>query len=112
MRLAYYLMNRPNFMNAAVAVVLGVIAASPARAANFHPIDSVTTSSAGDLWPVSNLIQGPGSGFANAEPHDQTGSGSGALWVTGAPGGFPSDYLAVAGAPVLVLDLGDDLPLT
>ncbi len=112
MRVALYLMNRPNFMNAAVAVVLGVIAASPARAANFHPIDSVTTSSAGDLWPVSNLIQGPGSGFANAEPHDQTGSGSGALWVTGAPGGFPSDYLAVAGAPVLVLDLGDDLPLT
>ena len=105
-------MNRPNFMNAAVAVVLGVIAASPAGAANFHRIDSVTTSSTGDLWPVSNLIQGPGSGFANAEPHDQTGSGSGALWVTGAPGGFPSDYLAVAGAPVLVLDLGDDLPLT
>jgi len=99
-------------MNAAVAVVLGVIAASPAGAANFHRIDSVTTSSTGDLWPVSNLIQGPGSGFANAEPHDQTGSGSGALWVTGAPGGFPSDYLAVAGAPVLVLDLGDDLPLT
>jgi hypothetical protein len=81
-------------------------------AADFHPISSVSTSTGGDLWPISNLIQGPGSGFANAEPHDQTRSGSGALWVTGAPGGFPSDYIAVAGAPVLVLDLGDDLPLT
>ena len=112
MRLAHYLMNRPDFIKAAVAVVLGVVAASPAGAANFHPINGITTSSTGDLWPASNLIQGPGSGFANAEPHDQTGSGSGTLWVTGAPGGFPSDYIAVAGVPVLVFDLGSDVALS
>ena len=93
-------------------MVLGALAASPAGAANFHPINAVSTNTTGDLWPVSNLIQGPGTGFANTEPHDQTGSGSGGLWVTGAPGGFPSDYIAVAGAPVLVFDLGDDLALS
>ena len=85
MRVAFLLMNRPVFIKAAVAVVLGVAAASPAGAADFHPINGITTSSTGDLWPVSNLIQGPGLGFANAEPHDQTGSGSNALWVTSAP---------------------------
>ena len=112
MRVAFLLMNRPVFIKAAVAVVLGGAAASPAGAADFHPINGITTSSTGDLWPVSNLIQGPGLGFANAEPHDQTGSGSSALWVTGAPGGFPSDYLAVAGVPVLIFDLGSDVALS
>ncbi|MFP6864412.1 MAG: hypothetical protein VCA35_00615, partial [Roseibacillus sp.] len=100
------------FLRALLAPATVVMVSQWVTAADFHPISSVATSTGGDFWPVSNLIQGPGSGFANAEPHDQTGSGSGALWVTGAPGGFPSDYIAVAGAPVLVLDLGDDLPLT
>ena len=80
--------------------------ASPGGAADFHPISSISTSTGSDLWPVSNLIQGPGSGFTAGEPHSQLGSGSGSRWVTDAPGGFPSDFIEQSGKPVLVLDLG------
>ncbi len=85
------------------------VASSPARAAEFHPIDSVSAStSATDLWPVSNLIQGPGSGFGASEPHAQLGSGSSHRWVTDAPNGFPSDYIEEIGRPVLTFDLGEE----
>ena len=80
--------------------------------AEFHAISSVSTSTNGDLWTVSNLVQGPGAGFDEDEPHGQLGSGSSSRWVTGAPGGFPSDYLDVAGTPVLVFDLGSDVALS
>ena len=85
---------------------------SAAVGADFHPVSSVSTSTEGDLWTVSNLIQGPGVGFDSEEPHDQLGSGSSSRWVTGAPGGFPSDYIAVAGGPVLIFDLGSDVALS
>ncbi|MFT5109719.1 MAG: MYXO-CTERM domain-containing protein [Pseudoalteromonas tetraodonis] len=68
----------------------------------------VTTTSVGDLWPASNLIQGPGVGIDAADPHDKTSAGAAGNWVTAAPGGFPSDYIAVAGAPILTFDLGGD----
>ena len=61
---------------------------------------------------MSNLIQGPGTGFASAEPHDQLGGGASSLWVTSAPGGFPSDYLAVGGEAILMFDLGEDVALS
>lgn len=80
--------------------------AAPVGAAEFHPISSISTSTSSDLWPVSNLIQGPGSGFTASEPHSQLGSGSSSRWVTDAPGGFPSDFIEQSGKPVLVLDLG------
>ena len=80
--------------------------------AEFYPVSSVSTSTNGDLWTVSNLIQGPGLGFDEDEPHGQLGGGSSSRWVTGAPGGFPSDYLDVAGTPALVFDLGSDVALS
>ena len=58
--------------------------------------------------PLSNVIQGAGSGFDAAAPHNQTGG----TWYTDAPGGFPSDYIAVhAGPEYLWFDLGSDLPI-
>ncbi len=72
---------------------------------------SATTTTTGDLWPVSNLVQGPGTGFDANDPHDRLGGGDNSLWVTGAPGGFPSDFIAVAGEPVLTFDLGSDTPI-
>ena len=45
--------------------------AQSAQAVDFHPISSVTASTNDtDLWPVSNLIQGPGVGYDAAAPHD------------------------------------------
>lgn len=85
-----------------------VAANSIASAVVFITPASATTTSVGDLWPVSNLIQGPGVGVDAAAPHDRIAGGAGGLWVTAAPGGFPSDYIAVAGAPVLTFDLGGD----
>ena len=73
---------------------------------------SVTTSTTGDLWPVSNLIQGPGVGIQNEDPFDKISGGSAGNWVTGAPGGFPSDFIEVAGAPVLTFDLGADTAIS
>jgi hypothetical protein len=84
---------------------------SASIAANFYPISSVTSSTAAtDLWPVSNLIQGPGVGIAAAPPHDKILGGADGNWVTAACG-FPCDYIAVTGMPVLTFDLGVDVPL-
>jgi hypothetical protein len=95
------------------AIAVSGLLAFTANAATFYPISSVTSStSATDLWPASNLIQGPGVGFDAAEPHTQFGSGPTHRWVTDAPGGFPSDYIAVAGAPVITLDMGADVSLS
>ena len=84
-----------------------------APAVEFYPIAAVESSTAADdLWPASNLIQGPGVGFDANEPHDKTLGGADGNWVTAAPGGFPSDYIAVAGMPVISLDLGEDRVLS
>ena len=101
-----------NLIQAALVFAVYVGVHPLAAAANFHPIESNSTTTSGDLWPVSNLIQGPGTGFASAEPHDQLGGGASSLWVTSAPGGFPSDYLAVAGEAILMFDLGEDVALS
>ncbi len=82
-----------------------------AAGAEFHAIESISSTSANDLWPVSNLIQGPGVGFDAVEPFDKLVGGETGNWVTDAPGGFPSDYIEVAGKPVLILDLGQDVSL-
>ena len=87
--------------------------ASPALAAEFHEIAGIESStSADDLWPASNLIQGPGVGFDPNAPHDKLLGGADGNWITAAPGGFPSDYIDVAGAPVLTIDLGQDKSLS
>lgn len=83
------------------------------QAVAFTPISSIQSSTAvTDLWPVSNLIQGPGVGFDANAPHDRILGGAAGTWVTADPGGFPSDYIAVAGMPVLTIDLGADVLLS
>ena len=94
------------------ALIIVSIMGASASAAEFYPITSVSSSTdASDLWPASNLIQGPGVGFDAAAPHDKTLGGADGNWVTDAPGGFPSDYIATAGMPVLTFDLGSDTAL-
>lgn len=97
----------------AVAVVgIALQAAAPALAAEFYLIVGIESSTAGDdLYPASNLILGPGVGFDANAPHDKILGGAEGNWVTAAPGGFPSDYIEVAGMPVFMLDLGQDTPL-
>ena len=44
----------------------------------FYPILSVqSSSSTNDLWPASNLIQGPGVGFSEVQPQERTAGGAG-----------------------------------
>jgi len=93
-----------------VAAILASAAMSHGSHVLISPV-SATTTTTGDLWPVSNLVQGPGVGFGANDPHDQLGGAGNSLWVTGAPGGFPSDFIAVAGEPVLTFDLGSDTPI-
>jgi len=73
------------------------------RAAEFYPLNSVETDTV-NFFSKENLIEGSGVGYDAAEPHDQIGS----KWLTDAPGGFPADYIDVAGPPVIALDLGQD----
>lgn len=93
--------------------VVATVTEDGLQAASFFPVSSISSSTAAtDLWPVSNLIQGPGVGFDANPPHDRLLGGADGTWVTAAPGGFPADYLAVAGSPVIKLDLGQDRRLT
>ncbi|MEZ5301764.1 MAG: CotH kinase family protein [Verrucomicrobiales bacterium] len=102
---------RARIARAALLPLLALLlwsAARPLAAAEFYPISGVSVSTANDYWPAANLIQGPGVGFSAAEPHAQLGSGGTHRWVTDAPGGFPADYIALFGKPVIVVDLGED----
>ncbi|MDA0811412.1 MAG: choice-of-anchor D domain-containing protein [Verrucomicrobia bacterium] len=94
---------RPVCRTLAIALLAGP---SVLRGADFYPLVSVETTTV-NFFDKDNLIQGPGVGFDAEEPHDAIG----ATWVTDAPGGFPSNYIEVAGEPVIVVDLGQDLPL-
>ncbi|MFT5412750.1 MAG: hypothetical protein ACI9NC_005502, partial [Verrucomicrobiales bacterium] len=91
------------------SALLALFAISPTSAADFHSISAVSTSTSGDLWPVSNLIQGPGSGYEATAPHDQLGDGATSRWVTNAPA---ADWYNVAPPPVLIFDLGANRPLS
>ena len=83
---------------AALLITLGLT--TSAHATDFLPISSVSSSTEEtDLWPVSNLIQGPGVGIDASAPHDKILTDAAGNWVTADPGGFPSDYIAEAGAP-------------
>lgn len=77
-------------------------------AADFHPINGVSSSTVGDFYPLADLIQGTGAGFNSVAPHDQGGTGRGYAWVTLAR---VPDWYAVEPAPVLIFDLGSDRPL-
>jgi hypothetical protein len=94
-----------------VAEVL-VEAVALGDAATFFPISAAESStSADDLWAVSNLIQGPGTGYEEATPYTRLAGGAAGNWVTAAPGGFPSDFIEAAGKPILIFDLGQNVPL-
>lgn len=96
-----------------VVVAALIVATQSVQAVAFTPISSIASSTAGtDLWLVSNLIQGPGVGFDANDPHSKILGGAAGNWVTAAPGGFPSDYIAVVGMPVLTIDLGADVLLS
>lgn len=100
-------------MKSLLTICASAALTATAGAATFHtPVSAVSSTGGSDLWPASNLIQGPGVGYDAAEPHDQLGSGPTHRWVTAAPGGFPSDYIAVAGTPRITFDLGSNLPLS
>ncbi|HUF60986.1 MAG TPA: LamG-like jellyroll fold domain-containing protein [Verrucomicrobiales bacterium] len=94
-----------------VLAVSIILPAGLSTGAEFYSIEGISTTSVNDLWPLSNLIQGPGVGFDAVEPFDKLVGGETGNWVTDDPGGFPSDYIAVAGKPVLVLDLGQEVSL-
>ena len=54
-------------------------------AEEFQPIAGISSITSGtDLWPASNLIQGPGIGFEATEPHSKTLTGAEGHWVTAA----------------------------
>jgi hypothetical protein len=96
-----------------VLILVALLAmVSPALSQGFYPISSVSSSTAAtDLFPVSNLIQGPGVGFDANSPYNKLLGGAEGNWVTDACG-FPCDYIATTGTPVLTFDLGQDQMLT
>ena len=71
-------------------------------AATFYTPVSVTSPNSVELYSITRLHQGPGVGYAATPPH---AGYAGQTWVTDAPGGYPADYIAVAGAPILIIDL-------
>jgi hypothetical protein len=81
---------------------------SLASAAEFYTPISVVSNNSNAYFPIERLFQGPDVGFDSAEPHNAI---DGQTWVTDAPGGYPSNYVEVAGAPVLIVDLGADTDL-
>ena len=86
---------------------------TPLLAVDFHPISSITSSTSGtDLYNVSNLIQGAGSGYSASEPHNSIGGGSTHTWVTTAPNGNGDYYANGVPDPVLIIDLGADHSLS
>lgn len=78
----------------------------------FYPITSVTSDTAGtDYYQAGGLIQGIGVGFSDTQPHPQiTGA---ATWVTNAPNGSVNYFNpAPEPTPLLLFELGEDLPLS
>ncbi|MCA9214223.1 MAG: PEP-CTERM sorting domain-containing protein [Caldilineaceae bacterium] len=99
-------------MKRLVALAVAACISGTAIGADFYPIAGASSSTGGsDLWPASNLIQGPGVGFDAAEPHAKILGGADGNWVTAADAGFPSDYIEQVGQPVLTFDLGSDVAL-
>ena len=88
-------------------LAVGLLTAPVAQAVTFHPISSITSSTAAtDFWSVNNLIQGPGIGFdANAPFRRSDPLGSNTEWVTAQNN---PDYFGALPAPVLTIDLGAD----
>ncbi|MGJ8695237.1 MAG: hypothetical protein ACSHYF_02905 [Verrucomicrobiaceae bacterium] len=90
--------------------------ASSLSAATFHPIASISSSTAptpnADPVGADRLIHGAGVGFDGAPPHNAIHGASiwDSVWFTAACG-FPCDYYDTLPTPVLTLDLGQDRDL-
>lgn len=91
-----------------------------ARAATFYTPVSITSPNSTEYnnYRLTNLHQGPGVGYSAIEPHNapvnDSGNyigGAGYNWVTIAPNPV-EDYYNVFPAPILIIDLGEDLLLT
>jgi hypothetical protein len=93
---------------ATISAFLAAAGLAQASLVLITPVSATSSTAGDDLWPASNLVQGPGVGYDAADPYNQATDVAGTRWVTAAPGGFPSDYIAVAGGPVIVFDLGAD----
>ncbi len=113
-------LSPPSFRGFAFCVAARLSAAcvlttcvTTAKSADFYPIESIESStSADDLYPVMNLIQGTGEGFDAMEPNDQIiVTGPENSWVTTACG-FPCDYVETTGMPVLTIDLASPRSLS
>ena len=75
----------------------------------FDRPNSVSSSTqATDLYPVGNLIQGPGTGFDANSRYNKLSGGDKGNWVT-ASCGSSCDYIQAKGQPKLVFDLGRDV---
>ena len=89
----------------------GVIIDPPPPGREYYSIESIdVTTSDTDLYPIDNLIQGPGTGFLDHDPYVKLLSGDVGNWVTEACG-YPCDYLETFDPPVITLDLGEDVDL-
>jgi hypothetical protein len=106
-------------LNTSRTLALATALASSASAANVINPVGITLSGADALFPAAHLIDGSGLPFSlpngaslPATWNHRWGSPATDSWVTGAPGGFPSDwYAAAGGVPRFVLDLGQDTAL-
>lgn len=95
-------------------LILFLLSAVSAPAAVFYSPVNVTSanSTVYTTYVLSNLYQGPGTGFDAAEPHNALGAGGAAYnWVTIAPDPVV-DYYNVYPAPVLIIDLGQNRTLS
>ncbi len=98
---------------------LFVALASSAWAATVIVPVGVTLSGSDALFPAAHLIDGSGLEFplSTGDPlplvwNHRWKSPASDSWVSGAPGGFPSDwYASSASIPTFVFDLGQDTPL-
>lgn len=77
----------------------------------FHPITAVLTNTE-NFYPAENLIAGSGVGFDNLFPHAASGANPPAsTWVTNNPNGAGDYYDNATPAPVIIFDLGANVPI-
>lgn len=91
-----------------------LISAVSAHSAVFFTPTEITSANSTILtgYVLANLKQGPGVGYNSSEPHDILGAGgTGFNWVTVAPSPVV-DYYAAFPAPILIIDLGQNRPLS
>ncbi len=75
----------------------------------YYRIKGIQSSTAKtDLWPASNLIQGPGIGFEASTPYRKLLTNERGNWATISACGSGCDYFKVAEPPRLLIDLGED----